>query len=200
MENKDMQKKQYDLKKEICTIPNLLSLVRLCLIPVIVWLYCVRQDPVWTAVVLVLSGITDMVDGYIARHFNMVTDFGKAFDPVADKLTQLAMLLCLVYRFPVIAIPFGLLLIKEFTTGIMSLLVIRKTKEVKGADWHGKVCTALLYAMMVLHVLWFDIPAIVSYITVGICTGMMLLSFLMYGIRHADALKEAKGQHSQEEF
>ncbi len=200
MENKNTQNKQFDFKKEICTIPNLLSLVRLCLIPVIVWLYCVRQDPIWTAVVLVLSGITDMVDGYIARHFNMVTDFGKAFDPVADKLTQLAMLLCLVYRFPVIAIPFVLLLVKEFTSGIMSLLVIRKTKEVKSADWHGKVCTALLYAMMVLHVLWFDIPTAVSYITVGICTGMLLLSFMMYGMRHIGDLKKAKSQPAQEEF
>lgn len=191
MKNTNSQGQQYDLKKEICTIPNLLSLVRLCLIPVIVWLYCVRKDPIWTAVVLALSGITDLVDGYIARHFHMVTDFGKAFDPVADKLTQLAMLLCLVYRFPVIAIPFGLLLVKEVTSGIMSLLVIRKTKVVKGADWHGKVCTALLYGMMLLHVLWFDIPTTLSYITVGICTGMLLLSFLMYGIRNTDDLKSA---------
>ncbi len=191
MKNTNSQVKAHDLKKEICTIPNLLSLVRLCLIPVIVWLYCVRKDPIWTAVVLALSGITDIVDGYIARHFNMVTDFGKALDPVADKLTQLAMLLCLVYRFPVIAIPFGLLLVKEVITGIMSLLVIRKTKVVKGADWHGKVSTALLYGMMILHLLWFNIPAVLSYITVGICTGMLLLSFWMYGVRNTGDLKNA---------
>jgi len=177
-------------KKQIFTIPNLLSLIRLCLIPVIVWLYCIKQDAVMTAVVLAVSGLTDLVDGYIARHFNMITDLGKALDPVADKLTQLAMLLCLIFRHPIIGIPFGLLLVKEVVTGIMSLLAIRKTKEVKGADWHGKITTVLLYAMMLLHVVWVDIPAAVSYVSVGICIGMMLLSFSLYGNRNLKDLRK----------
>ena len=193
--NRKKQRRKYNLKKQVLTVPNLLSLIRLCLIPVIVWLYLTKENYVWTAIVLILSGLTDLVDGFIARHFNMITDLGKALDPVVDKLTQLTMLFCLVLRFPMIGVPFGLLLIKEIVTGIMSLLVIRKTKKVKGADWHGKVCTVLLYAMMVLHVVWFNIPTIVSNICVGICTGMMLLSFLLYGVRNTNDLKgEAKNE------
>ena len=72
-------------QKKIITIPNILSFFRLCLIPVIVWLYTVKQDYLWTLLILLLSAITDIVDGIIARKFNMISDFGKAFDPVADK-------------------------------------------------------------------------------------------------------------------
>ncbi|MEE1164601.1 MAG: CDP-alcohol phosphatidyltransferase family protein, partial [Lachnospiraceae bacterium] len=86
-------------KHKIITIPNVLSFLRLLLIPVIVWLYIVKKDPIWTMAILALSGITDIVDGIIARKCNMISDFGKAFDPVADKLTQIAMLFCLVSRF-----------------------------------------------------------------------------------------------------
>ena len=77
-------------KNKILTIPNILSFFRLCLIPVIVWLYIGRENYFWTLVILIPSGITDIVDGIIARKCNMISDFGKAFDPIADKLTQAA--------------------------------------------------------------------------------------------------------------
>ena len=83
--------------KEILTVPNLLSMLRLCMIPLFVWLYCAKEAFGATALVLVLSGITDIVDGFIARRFHMVSDFGKILDPIADKLTQAAMLLCLFF-------------------------------------------------------------------------------------------------------
>lgn len=74
-------------QKKILTIPNILSFFRLCLIPVIIWLYTEKQDYFWTLLVLLLSAVTDIVDGIIARKCNMISDFGKAFDPIADKLT-----------------------------------------------------------------------------------------------------------------
>ena len=81
-------------KNKILTIPNLLSLFRLCLIPVFMWLYCVEKNYLWTGIILIISGLTDTVDGFVARHFNMISDLGKILDPVADKLTQAAMLFC----------------------------------------------------------------------------------------------------------
>ncbi len=90
---------EQNTRKQLFTIPNLLSLLRLCMIPLIIWLYCAKKNYALTAAVLVLSGITDTVDGFIARRFNMVTDLGKALDPVADKLTQAAMMFCLLTRF-----------------------------------------------------------------------------------------------------
>lgn len=73
------------------------------------------------------------------------------------KLTQIAMLLCLLTRFPSLIILFALLLIKEITGGVMSLLILKRRKLVLPADWHGKLTTFLLYATMLLHLLWgFD--------------------------------------------
>lgn len=171
-------------KHRILTIPNALSLFRLILIPVIIWLYVQRQDPIWTTAVLALSGITDIADGIIARKCHMVSDFGKAFDPVADKLTQIAMLFCLVTRFEWMLLPLGLLVIKEVSAGIISLLVIRKTGNVYGALWHGKATTVSLYAMMLLHLVWFDIPPAISKILIFICTALILLSAVLYGIQN----------------
>ena len=182
-------------QNKILTIPNILSFFRLCLIPVIVWLYVGKQDYLWTLLILMLSGVTDIVDGIIARKFNMVSNFGKAFDPVADKLTQMAMLFCLVSRFKYMMIPFVLLVVKEVFTGITALVSIKKTNTVKGAVWHGKLTTVSLYAMMAIHVVWFNIPRTLSLILVGICIGIMLMSFILYAIQNFTAIK--KGSFDQ---
>lgn len=182
-------------QNKILTIPNILSFFRLCLIPVIVWLYVGKQDYLWTLLILTLSGVTDIVDGIIARKFNMVSNFGKAFDPVADKLTQMAMLFCLVSRFKYMMVPFVLLVVKEVFTGITALVSIKKTNTVKGAVWHGKLTTVSLYAMMAIHVVWFNIPRTLSLILVGICIGIMLMSFIMYAIQNFTAIR--KGSFDQ---
>ena len=173
-----------NIRKQIFTIPNLLSFLRLCMIPLIIWLYCSQEDYALTAVLLVLSGITDTVDGFIARRFNMVTDIGKALDPIADKLTQASVMFCLLPRFQMMLIPLLLLIFKELCNGIMSLVVIKKTGKVCGADWHGKGCTWLLYAMMFLHIVWFDIPREWSTVLISICVIMMTVSFGLYMIRN----------------
>lgn len=177
------------MKNKIVTIPNALSLFRLCLIPVIIWLYCVKQDYLWTAYILLLSGATDVVDGFIARHFHMISDLGKVLDPVADKLTQGAMLFCLLTRFPLMLAPIVLMLVKEVYMAISGILFVRKTGVVPGANWHGKAATVLLYAMMLLHVFWHDIPPIASNLSIAVCLAMMLLSLILYGRRNAKAFK-----------
>ena len=179
-------------QSRILTIPNLLSFFRLCLIPVFMWLYCVEKNYLWTGIILILSGLTDTVDGIIARKFNMISDLGKVLDPIADKLTQAAMLFCLLTRFPLMIAPLALMVVKEFFMGVTGLLVIRKTGEVFGADWHGKVNTWLLYAMMILHVFWYNIPDTVSRVLIGICVIMMLISLVLYGRHNLKALKETE--------
>ena len=168
-------------ENKILTIPNLLSLFRLILIPVIIWLYWFRKDYFPAGVLLIISGLTDLADGYIARHFNAVSNIGKILDPIADKLTQAAMLFCLVTRFPLMAAPFGFLVIKEIFIGTTGLLMIRKTGKVVGADFHGKVATTLLYAMMILHIFWIDIPSAVSAVSILICLVSMAFTLLTYG-------------------
>lgn len=184
-------------KNGFFTIPNMLSMVRLCLIPLFMWLYCVRKDSLWTALVLVLSGLTDIADGYIARHFNMVSDVGKALDPIADKITQGAMLLALITQFPLMKIPFALLLVKEAIVGIGSLVVIHKTDEVHGAVWHGKITTALLYSTMILHLLWPWMPKVLSNGTIIACVIMLLVSLVLYTVRNVKAYQGEKIDNTQ---
>lgn len=176
-------------KSKVITIPNILSFFRICLIPVIIWLYCVRKDEVWTGIVLILSGITDVADGMIARHFHMISNVGKALDPVADKLTQGAMLICLISRFSLMLIPLLLMMVKEIYMGVAGVMVIRRTGNVPGADWHGKAATSLLYAMMILHIFWPEIPRAVSIVSIAACTVMVGISFILYMLRNVRDLK-----------
>lgn len=178
----------YKYKNKILTIPNMLSFFRLCLIPVIVWLYCVKKDYLWTTAILTLSAITDIADGYIARKYNMISDFGKAFDPVADKLTQIAVLFCLLTRFKYMIIPLVLLVIKDVVLGITNLISIKRTGIVHGAVWHGKLTTVAIYSLITVHLLWYDIPFLASLIWVSVCIGIMLMSFILYGIHNLNAV------------
>ena len=101
----------------ILTIPNVLSFFRLALIPVIIVLYA-KNEVWWAFGMLVLSGVTDVVDGWVARTYHMVSNFGKAIDPVADKLTQIAVLLCLMPMKCWWVV--GILVLKEVSIGIMT--------------------------------------------------------------------------------
>lgn len=141
---------------------------------------------------LALSGVTDIVDGIIARKCNMISEFGKAFDPVVDKLTQIAMLFCLVSRFKWMLLPLCLLVVKEITAGIVSLLVICKTGKVYGAVWHGKATTVSLYAMMVIHLIWYNIPSMISGILICACTALILLSAILYEVQNIGILTGRK--------
>ena len=170
-------------KNKLLTIPNLLSLLRLAMIPLLVWLYVGQYEYRWTAVVLLLSGLTDIVDGQIARHFSMVSDFGKFLDPIADKLTQLAMLACMVTRFPMMKVPLLLLVFKEVVSGLMGVYAAQKTGVVFSAEWHGKATTCLIYLTIMLHLLWINIPIYVTGGLTILCTFMMLLSGILYLIR-----------------
>jgi len=174
---------------KIFTIPNLLSLLRILLIPVIVWLHMVRHNCVLAVGVLLLSGATDVVDGYVARRFHMTSDLGKVLDPAADKLTQVALLICLLLRFPWMLAPAVLMAVKEVFMAVTGFLVIRRKKVVLGADWHGKAATCLLYGMILLHMCWYDIPPAVSALSAAACTLMIAVSFVLYGIRNINALR-----------
>ena len=166
-------------KKEILTIPNLLSAVRLAMIPAIVLLYV--KEYIYASVALILlSAVTDVVDGWIARHFHMISDFGKFLDPVADKLTQIAMLSCLVIRYPWAVILVGLLVIKEIFQFIYGLIVLKKTNTMNSARWFGKANTVVLYASMILLFLLPNIPAAFAEILLGICGLTMLCSMVLY--------------------
>ena len=129
------------LKKQIFSIPNLMGYFRIILIPVILWRYLTAEtiaDYRMAAVIIGISGITDFLDGFVARKFNMVTQLGKAIDPIADKLTQIAIVCALSIRFEWFGVVACLLILKEGFMGIMGCILIRKGKMLNGAKWFGK--------------------------------------------------------------
>ena len=176
----------------IFTIPNILTMFRIGLIPVFMYLY-LSGHFVSSLIVIGISALSDILDGLIARKFNLVTTLGKVLDPIADKLSQLALMLCLLKQFwPQMLIPVIIIVVKELTTGIVGLVMVNKTGVVRSSVWHGKVTTVLLYAMIMLHVIWIDIPATLSWITVLVCSAMMLVSFVLYVIRYAKTIRAGR--------
>lgn len=184
---------------QVFTIPNILSFFRLLLIPLIVFLYVGKELYGWTLVVLIISLVTDIIDGLVARKLNMVTDFGKFIDPVADKLTQLAVLFCLVTRFPLMWIPISIMLLKEILQFALRFVVFRYTGEAHSAEWHGKVATFLIYVMMSLHVIWYGITDVVSTLTITITSLSMLLSCVLYTISSAVIIINIKRRKKDKE-
>ena len=178
--------------KQIFTIPNILSFFRLALVPIIVWLYCFERSPEWTMLVILISAFTDIIDGFIARKFNMITDFGKFIDPVSDKVTQGVVLICLLTRFPLMWIPLGIMIVKETISFILRLMTFNRKEEVASAEWHGKLTTVLLYTIMSLHIVWYEIMPMVSLICILATSGVMVLSFALYTISLVKALLDAK--------
>ncbi len=179
-------------KDKIVTVPNVLSVVRLILIPIFVWLYCFKHEYIAATAILVVSGLTDIVDGFIARKFKMISDVGKILDPIADKLTQLTVLICLVVNFPFMLIPAFLLTVKEVLNAVMGFVRVKSTRTVHMAVWHGKLNTFLLYTVLALHVIWGDIPFHVSTICIISCSVMMVVSSTLYSIEHVNVLKNNK--------
>ena len=100
-------------KKDLFTIPNLMGYFRILLIPVFCYFYIKKQAYLLAAGIVLISSLTDLFDGYIARRFNMVTELGKALDPVADKLTHAALALCLAFRYPLMWALLALMAVKE---------------------------------------------------------------------------------------
>ncbi len=156
-------------KEQILTIPNLLSVIRLLMIPLIVWLYFdVKHYPAATGV-LVASGITDIADGIIARKFHMVSDLGKILDPIADKLTQGVLIVCLAIRYKWMSVLIVLFIGKECCMAALGYLVLKRKDIVNSAKWYGKANTVFLYAVMMTLILFPNIP-------LGIANGLIFFS------------------------
>lgn len=165
-------------KKEILTIPNLLSLFRLVLIPVYVMIYLNAtelSDYILSAAILAVSCITDLIDGKIARKFNMISHVGKVLDPLADKATQFTLVLCLASRYHVLWYLLALFVVKESFQLIAGGVNLRKGKMLDGALITGKVCTTVLFISLILLVLVPTLSEkVVTVITVIDCTFMLV--------------------------
>ena len=187
-------------KKELFTIPNLLSLFRLALIPVYIVLYLNAEetaDYVAAAAVLAVSCLTDAVDGKIARKFNMISNVGKLLDPAADKMTQLALTICLAQKYPILNPVLCLFVVKEAFQLIAVIAALRKGKVLPGALMAGKVCTTVLFISFITLVMFPDMPEL-AVDGIALLNGVFLMiSFVSYILAYFGKNKKLEDFHAE---
>ena len=177
-----------DWKKDLVTIPNMLSLFRLALIPVYVVIYLnatAFADYAIAAGILAVSCLTDLVDGKIARHFNMISTVGKFLDPLADKCTQFTLMVCLAIRHPVIWSLAVIMFIKESFQLIAGIIQFRKGNMLTGALITGKICTTVLFVSLIVLVLLPGISETAIDIITAVDAVAMLISFGHYIVTYS---------------
>ena len=172
-----------DWKKEIITIPNLLSVFRLLLVPVAMNLYLKATNPMqyyFAGGMLSLACFTDALDGFIARHWNMVSTLGKVLDPLADKVTQLTVTVCLCTKYPVLRVVLLLLTVKELFQLTAGICHLKKGKMLPGALSAGKISTAVLFISLIYLVLFPNVSTEWVQILAALNTGLLTYSFVSY--------------------
>ena len=170
------------------TVPNLLSVIRILVTPLYAYFF-LKGETVAAVIILALSGMTDFVDGFVARHFNQVTEIGKILDPFADKITQGVIALCMAIRFPAICPFLILFIVKELGMLCCSVFLLFKKKKKPGAaKWFGKVSTVLFYisVMSIIIMILCSTPEhifnTVSNVLLCITAVMMVYSAVNYFI------------------
>ena len=161
-------------------IPNILTVLRFFLIPFIL-LFLVHDEFILAIVFLTISGITDILDGTIARKFNFITNFGKLIDPLADKITQLSILWMLVSKNIIPLWILVIVLIKEATMVAGASFLYGK-ELVVSSKWYGKASTVLFYLAIVLSMIFRDlqIQTSIDLIIYYIAVTMTIFSLVMY--------------------
>ena len=140
------------LKFEKKLIPNYLTILRLLLVPIIFGLILYEQYT-FAIVFYIIANLTDILDGFIARKFNLISDFGKLMDPLADKITQISTILALIIKR---IIPFWILIvfsIKEIIMIIVASVLYKKKIVTVHSKWYGKAATVLLFIAIVFTLL-----------------------------------------------
>ncbi len=171
--------------KEIFTFANLLSFLRIVLIVPFV-IFFLQKNYVLAAAALILSGISDALDGFVARTFNQVTQLGKILDPIADKLTLFAIMVCMVILTPVVMPVMIVLIVKDVLMLIGGSQLIKRKIAPPAAKWYGKAGTFMFYVSVCLIVFLkaaFNYENdILSIVLLSLTTAMMLFALVRYGM------------------
>lgn len=170
-------------KKDLLTIPNSLSLLRILLIPVYMTVYLRAQTPgqyIIAGLILAFSCLTDMADGWIARRFEMTSVSGQILDPTADKLTQFSLIYVLTVKYPMLKTLLFIFLLKESFQIIAGLLALGQGKMLPGALVAGKVCTTVLFLSLLFLVITPEANKNTVHVLVWVDTVFLLFSFIKY--------------------
>lgn len=167
-------------------IPNILSLIRICLVFVFIALFFSLEHPYAALLVFLLAGATDVVDGYLARRNNWISNIGKILDPFADKLMQCTVLICLYIKdfIPLwFVIPF---IFKELFTLTIGLVVIKRRSVAVVSKWYGKLTVCLFYATIAISMIFksylgeHPILTVVLFVPAVICALATLIAYVKH--------------------
>ncbi|MCI6244360.1 MAG: CDP-alcohol phosphatidyltransferase family protein [Eubacterium sp.] len=199
-----------DLFKGCLTIPNFLSVIRILLIPVFAVLF-LKDYVIAAVVVIILAELTDLFDGKIARKFNQVSALGKLLDPIADKLSQMAIVIVLIVKYWDNAIKylFMFFILKEILMIIGGAILLSKGLRPVAAEMWGKVATTVFCIVMIFilafgkggalcGVTGFTLPDAVTWALVTISAICTLASLLGYAPGFIRQIKEKKAQSEKE--
>lgn len=190
------------------TIPNWLSFIRIALIPVFAVLF-VQGHQLVAVIVMICAALTDLFDGKIARKFNQVSNLGKLLDPIADKLSQMAIVIVLLYTYweKPIKYLFFFFIVKEVLMLLAGALLLSKGMRPTAAEIWGKVATNVFYIAMIIilafgengalcNVTHFTLPSVVTWVLVALSAVSALVSLLGYVPGFLKQLKENKAQNT----
>ena len=190
-----------DLFKNWNTVPNWLSFARIIMVPIFAYLFLndgIKNNVIWAVFVLALSGLSDFLDGKIARRFNQISDLGKVLDPVADKLTQITIAVLLYIKFSssseslikTFSWIFLVFIIKEFVMVLFGGIMIAIGLRPSAAEMYGKAATFVFYFVMIalfafapdvgaFNYLW-TIPDTLLLVLVAISALLTVVAFVSY--------------------
>lgn len=179
------------MKKEILSIPNIIGYCRILSLPVFLYQYYhadTIEEYIATFVFLAVIFLSDAVDGFIARKYNMITNLGKILDPVADKLVQGCLAIAVSFRNPTMKIFFAVFVCKELYMGFMGLYLLKSKDSINGAQWYGKVCTAVVDVFILILLFVPTISLDISELMIGIMVVLEIFSLGMYIRFHRSVL------------
>ena len=191
-------------------LPNKLTVFRMFMVPVFLFLFCVPLPLSDTALRIIIAAVfavvslTDMIDGKIARKYNMITDFGKFMDPLADKFLVISACLGIIVKFdylrPVFVCAAAIVIFREFAVTSLRMVAANKAGLVIAAAWLGKVKTTtqmiciicVLLEPVILPFKPFTEWHILSYVTTAVMVVMTLWSGIDYLIAYKPYIGETK--------
>ena len=161
-------------------IPNILTLFRILLVPVFIYLFHISKEHGLAVAVFLLAGLTDVLDGFLARHYNWTSNIGKILDPFADKCMQVSALICLGQSGFVSWWIVSVLVFKELVLFIGALFALKKERVYVQSNWYGKAGTVAFYIVATALVLIKDMSDALR-MALGICLILfMLFALIMY--------------------
>ncbi len=172
------------------TTANKLTLLRIALIPVFLGVLYAGFPGCryWALAIFVIASLTDFLDGYIARHYNQITNFGKFMDPLADKVLVMAAMCWFVECGQMPGWILAVVLLREFAVSGMRLVAVEQGRVIAAA-WSGKVktfCTMICLGLMML-----DIPPFLNTVCIIIIAATTIYSGIEYFIKNIDVFKNA---------